>query len=361
MQPIPLDIKADADKAIVWANDRLYLLDQRILPGEEQYLELQSATATANAITDMVVRGAPAIGVTAAFGVVLAARASYEQNGSSWKQGMQRDMEILAASRPTAVNLFWALERMGNLIKELDAGDPEPRLLQEAQEIHKEDVASNRTLGDLGADLIDSKTSVITHCNAGALATVDYGTALAPMRIAHTDGKSFFVYADETRPRLQGLLTAWELHQEGIDNALIADNAAGYLMKNNDIDFVITGADRVTKNGDIANKIGTYLKALAAKDNDVPFYVALPSSTFDWTLRDGIKEIPIEERDPDEIRYIQGKEKGEIKQVLIPPEDSPCGNFAFDVTPARLVTGFITERGICDASETEIKKLFPEK
>ncbi len=338
MQSIPLDIQADADKAIVWSNDRLYLLDQRILPNEEEYLELQTAAATADAITDMVVRGAPAIGVTAAFGVVLAARDSYQQNSSSWKEGMQEDMERLAASRPTAVNLFWALERMGRLIDKLDGGDPTPRLLEEAMQIHQEDVASNRTLGDLGAGLIESATSVITHCNAGALATGGYGTALGVIRSAWRDGKIEQVYADETRPWLQGSrLTAWELHKDKIPVTLLTDGAAASRMKTGGIGWVVVGSDRIAANGDVANKIGTYSLAVAAKHHGVKVMVAAPTSTIDMSAASG-EAIPIESRDPDEVLMCGGKRIGAI--------GVDAWNPVFDVTPAALVDAIVTEKGI---------------
>jgi methylthioribose-1-phosphate isomerase len=338
MQTIPLNIQAEADKAIVWDNDRLYLLDQRVLPGEESYLELQTAAATANAITDMVVRGAPAIGVTAALGVVLAARASYGQNGSGWKLGIQRDMEILAASRPTAVNLFWALERMGNLIQELDESDPEPRLLQEAQQIHQEDVESNRTLGDLGAELIESTTSVITHCNAGALATGGYGTALGVIRSAYRDGKIEQVYADETMPWLQGSrLTAWELHKDAIPVTLLIDGSAASSMQAGGIGWIIVGSDRIAGNGDVANKIGTYSLAVAAKHHGVKVMVAAPTSTIDMSAASG-SDIPIEFRDPDEVLMCGGKRLG--------ADGVDAWNPVFDVTPAALVDAIVTEKGV---------------
>ena len=338
MQPIPLYIQADADQAIVWDNDRLYLLDQRVLPNEEVYLELQTAADTANAITDMVVRGAPAIGVTAAFGVVLAARSSYEQNGSDWKQVIQQDMEILAASRPTAVNLFWALERMSNLIKELDDGNPEPALLQEAKLIHQEDIESNRTLGDLGADLIEASTSVITHCNAGALATGGYGTALGVIRSAYRDGKIEQVYADETRPWLQGSrLTAWELHKDNIPVTLLIDGSAASRMQAGGIGWIIVGSDRIAGNGDVANKIGTYNLAVAAKHHGIKVMVAAPTSTIDMSAASG-KEIPIEFRDPDEVLMCGDKRIGAA--------GVNAWNPVFDVTPAAMVDAIVTEKGV---------------
>jgi len=345
MQLVPLNIQADADKAIVWANDRLYLLDQRVLPSEEIYLELQTAVATAAAITDMVVRGAPAIGVTAAFGVVLAARSSYQSNGPGWKDGMQQDMNILAASRPTAVNLFWALERMGKLIEELDIADPVPRLLDEAMQIHQEDVASNRTLGDLGAALIESATSVITHCNAGALATGGYGTALGVIRSAWRDGKIEQVYADETRPWLQGSrLTAWELHKDSIPVTLLIDGAAASRMRDGGIGWVIVGSDRIAANGDVANKIGTYSLAVAARHHGVKVMVAAPTSTIDMSAASG-EAIPIESRDPEEVLMCGGKRLG--------ADGVNAWNPVFDVTPAALVDAIVTEKGVVHSPNTK--------
>jgi len=338
MQSIPLDIPADADKAIVWTNDRLYLLDQRVLPTQELYLELQTASATADAIHDMVVRGAPAIGVTAAFGVVLAARESYQLHGAGWKDGIWEGLDCLAASRPTAVNLFWALERMQEIISMLDQGDPEPLLLQEAFRIHQEDVASCRRLGDLGAKLIESGTSVITHCNAGALATGGYGTALGVIRSAWADGKIERVYADETRPWLQGSrLTAWELHKDCIPVTLITDGAAACRMQMGGIGWVIVGSDRIAANGDVANKIGTYSLAVAAKHHGVRVMVAAPTSTIDMSAASG-SEIPIESRDPDEVLSCGGKRLGAT--------GVDAWNPVFDVTPASLVDAIVTEKGI---------------
>ncbi len=345
MQPMPLDIQADADKAIVWANDRLYLLDQRVLPTEEAYLELQTAADTADAITDMVVRGAPAIGVTAAFAVVLAARASYQENGSAWKDGMQGDLQRVAASRPTAVNLFWALERMGRLIEKLDAADPVPRLLDEAMLIHQEDVASNRSLGDLGADLIESATSVITHCNAGALATGGYGTALGVIRSAWRDGKIERVYADETRPWLQGSrLTAWELQKDNIPVTLLIDGAAASRMQAGGIEWVIVGSDRIAANGDVANKIGTYSLAVAAKHHGVKVMVAAPTSTIDISAASG-EAIPIEFRASNEVLNCGGKRLG--------ANGVDAWNPVFDVTPASMVDAIVTEKGVVHSPNTK--------
>ena len=345
MQPMPLKIAADADKAIVWTNDRLYLLDQRVLPTDEVYLELQSAAATAAAIRDMVVRGAPAIGVTAAFGVVLAVRDSYQRNGAGWRQGIKADLDGLAASRPTAVNLFWALERMGKLISELDGGDPEPRLLQEAISIHEEDVASNRRLGYLGAGLIESATSVITHCNAGALATGGYGTALGVIRSAWSAGKIERVYADETRPWLQGSrLTAWELHKDNIPVTLITDSAAASRMQAGGIGWVIVGSDRIAGNGDVANKIGTYSLAVAAKHHGVKVMVAAPTSTIDMSAASG-EAIPIEFRSPDEVLSCGGQRLGAT--------GVDAWNPVFDVTPAALVDAIVTEKGVVLSPNTK--------
>lgn len=338
MQQKPLEIAADADKAIVWENDRLYLLDQRVLPTQELYLELQTAAATADAIRDMVVRGAPAIGVTAAFGVVLAARESYQLHGAGWKEGVSAGLDRLAASRPTAVNLFWALERMRGLMSELDGGDPEPMLLQEAFRIHREDVASCRRLGDLGAELIESRTSVITHCNAGALATGGYGTALGVIRSAWAAGKIERVYADETRPWLQGSrLTAWELHKDHIPVTLLTDSAAASRMRAGGIGWVIVGSDRIAGNGDVANKIGTYSLAVVAKHHGVKVMVAAPTSTIDMSAACG-EDIPIEFRNPDEVLSCGGKRLG--------ASGVDAWNPVFDVTPAAMIDAIVTEKGV---------------
>ncbi len=338
MQPMSLNIAAAADKAIVWANERLYLLDQRILPAEEVYLELQDASATAAAIRDMVVRGAPAIGITAAFGVVLAARDSFQRRGVAWKLGIKADLEKLALSRPTAVNLFWAMERMERLIAELDGSDPEPILLQEAHKIHQEDIAFNRRMGDLGAGLITSATSVITHCNAGALATGGYGTALGVIRSAWSDGKIEMVYADETRPWMQGSrLTAWELHKDNIPVTLITDGAASSRMLAGGIGWVIVGSDRIAANGDVANKIGTYSLAVAAKYHGVKVMVAAPTSTIDMSTPSG-EAIPIEFRSAEEVLSYSGQRVGAT--------GVDAWNPVFDVTPAALVDAIVTEKGV---------------
>ncbi len=338
MKSTPLDMVASADHAIVWRNDRLYLLDQRVLPAEESYLELQTAEETAEAISGMVVRGAPAIGITAAFGVVLAARNCFAASPGSWKQDIVEPLAILEASRPTAINLFWALERMRGLIDTLGEDEPEPALLQEAQAIHAEDIAANHHLGDLGAALIEHKTSVITHCNAGALATGGYGTALGVIRSAWSAGKIERAYADETRPWMQGArLTAWELHKDNIPVTLLADGAAASLMAAGNIGWVIVGSDRIAANGDVANKIGTYSLAVAAKYHGVKVMVAAPTSTVDMAVASG-KDIPIESRDPAELLCCGGKQ--------IAAAGVAAWNPVFDITPAELVDAIVTERGV---------------
>jgi methylthioribose-1-phosphate isomerase len=338
MEVLSPQLKIDADNAIVWHDDTLYLLDQRKLPAEECFLRLDSAQETATAITDMVVRGAPAIGVTAAYGVVLAARARFGENPVAWKQLVVQDLELLAASRPTAVNLFWAIRRMRQCIDVIAEGDPEPRLLQEAKEIHQEDVASNRRLGDLGAELITSPCSVITHCNAGALATGGYGTALGVIRSAFAAGKIERVYADETRPWMQGSrLTAWELARDHIPVTLLTDGAAASRLAQGGIEWVIVGSDRIAANGDVANKIGTYSLAVAARHHGVKVMVAAPTSTIDMDLASGA-QIPIEMRAADEVLCCGGNRVG------TPGVDA--WNPVFDVTPASLVDAIVTEKGV---------------
>ncbi|WP_428623880.1 S-methyl-5-thioribose-1-phosphate isomerase [Sedimenticola sp.] len=338
MEAQPLTIRASADQAIVWKHDRLYLLDQRILPNEEAYIELQNATETAKAIRVMVVRGAPAIGITAAFGVVLAARACFRASPADWRERIQVDLQTLAESRPTAVNLFWALERMRRLFPTVGDEDPEPRLLQEALQIHKEDIAANHAMGDFGASLIAQRTSVITHCNAGALATGGYGTALGVIRSAYSAGRIERVYADETRPWLQGSrLTAWELARDAIPVTLLTDGAAASRMAQGGIDWIIVGSDRIAANGDVANKIGTYNLAVAAKYHGVKVMVAAPTSTIDMAVASG-REIPIESRDPAEVLQCGGRQVGAA--------GVEAWNPVFDVTPATLVDAIVTEKGI---------------
>lgn len=328
------------DNAVAWHEDRLYLLDQRLLPEDGGFLPLDSAAATAQAITDMVVRGAPAIGIAAAYGVVPAARDAYARLGAGWRDALERDMALLAAARPTAVNLSWAIERMRGVLETLDDGDPVPALLREAQAIHAEDRAANLAMGELGAALIRGPTDVITHCNAGALATGGHGTALGVIRSAYAAGRLGRVYADETRPWLQGSrLTAWELAHSGIPVTVQTDGAAAGLMAAGGIGWVIVGADRVAANGDLANKIGTYGLAVSARYHGVGFMVAAPTSTIDMGMESGAA-IPIEERDPDEVLTC-GDRRLDIPGVT-------ARNPVFDVTPADLVDYLVTERGVVE-------------
>jgi methylthioribose-1-phosphate isomerase len=313
----------------------------------------------------MQVRGAPLIGAAAAYGLCLALR----DDPSS--VAMERDAAMLAETRPTAINLRWALERMLTRLRNTPAAERERVAYAEAAAIADEDVAQNEAIGRYGLELIaqaaagksGAPVNILTHCNAGWLATVDWGTALAPIYMAHDAGIELHVWVDETRPRNQGAaLTAWELGRHGVAHTVLADNAGGHLMQHGAVDMVIVGTDRVTRRGDVANKIGTYLKALAARDNDVPFWVALPSTTIDWTVSDGIAEIPIEERSASEVTDVTGRTAdGTIATVRVAPTDSKATNPAFDVTPARLVTGLITDRGRCAASADGLASLFPER
>jgi methylthioribose-1-phosphate isomerase len=352
------------DFRTIWLNadgESVDVIDQTKLPHAFEILTLRSAVEAADAIRRMVVRGAPLIGATAAYGMALATRedASDEALGHAFQQ--------LLESRPTAVNLRWALERMRRKLLALPAADRAAAAYSEAARIADEDVAVCSAIGDKGIELIrrigedrrGAPVNVLTHCNAGWLAAVDWGTALAPIFKAHREGIPVHVWVDETRPRNQGGLTAWELGKEGVPHTIIVDNAGGHLMQHGRVDLCIVGTDRTTCAGDVANKIGTYLKALSAQDNGVPFYVALPSSTIDWRLKDG-RDIPIEERISEEVTHVSGLTAGRrIETVQITPDGSPVANYAFDVTPARLVTGLITERGICAASEAGLLSLFP--
>jgi methylthioribose-1-phosphate isomerase len=342
----PTALVGHPDNAIVWHEDKLFLLDQRALPSEIRFVVCDSAAETATAIKEMVVRGAPAIGVTAAYGVVLSAREHFQrQPGSDWRAGVEADLALLAAARPTAVNLFWALERMRALLATLDQLDPVPALLSEAQRLHLEDIAANRAIGDYGAALIEAGTDIITHCNAGALATGGYGTALGVVRSAHAAGKIGRVYADETRPWLQGTrLTAWELQQAGIPVTVQADNVAASLMARGQIGWVIVGSDRIAANGDVCNKIGTYALAVLARHHGVRFMVAAPTSTIDLTVARGA-EIPIEERAPDEVLSCGGTRVG--------PSGIDAQNPVFDVTPAALVDVIVTERGAIERPDAD--------
>ncbi len=344
------------------------VFDQQLFPHQIQTVTLQSVDDAYRAIKDMIVRGAPLIGVTAAFGVYLATL----QAQTNSREEVLHAAEKLKSARPTAVNLMWAVDKV---VSQLNFNDNIEQIQQQAlriaQQIKEEDIAVCSKIGDYGLQLIEQiaqqkngePVNILTHCNAGWLATIDWGTATAPIYKAFDKGIDVHVWVDETRPRNQGAnLTAFELGQHGIKHTLITDNAGGHLMQHGLVDMVIVGTDRTTKNGDVANKIGTYLKALAAYDNHIPFYVALPSSTIDWEIKNGLTEIPIELRSESEVKYVHGKNNaGKSDKVLICPEDTPAANYGFDVTPARLITKLITERGICDASETGLKTLFPEK
>ncbi|MBF0228711.1 MAG: S-methyl-5-thioribose-1-phosphate isomerase [Desulfamplus sp.] len=385
MRPIWFDLKSQTVKVI----------DQRLLPHQLIVAELKTVDSVIEAIKKMFVRGAPLIGATGAFGVYNALAypnyancGGYEYSGVSnysnsdtkkiSDEYLKNECKRIKNARPTAVNLAWGVDRVLNAVLKYEKY--EDRLntaLKEACSIVEEEAENCRLIGEYGYQLIkelsqrrelelgknkNRRINILTHCNAGWLATIEYGTATAPIYTAFDRGIDIHVWVDETRPLNQGSrLTAWELGKHGIPHTVITDNAGGHLMQHGMVDIVIVGTDRTTRTGDVANKIGTYLKALAAYDNGVPFYVALPSSTFDWSLTDGVKQIPIEERDPDEIRYVQGLDnKGNLISVLIPPENSNAANHAFDVTPSRLITGFITERGVCNAAEESILSLFPE-
>jgi len=345
------------------------VIDQRCLPHEFVVLDLKTVDDVIGAIKEMVVRGAPLIGVTGAFGVYLATLNSPDQTIEN--DYLIKACNRLKSARPTAVNLKWAVDRV--LQRILSEKDDDKKIVAaqvETAKITEEEVENCRNIGEYGVRLIDEirrrksgqTVNLLTHCNAGYLACIEYGTATAPIYAAVEKGIDIHVWVDETRPLNQGArLTAWELSKHGVKHTIVVDSAAGYLMQRGKVDMVIVGSDRTTCTGDVANKIGTYPVALAAKDNHIPFYVALPSSTFDWSLRDGLKEISIEERDPDEIRSIHGLNDGQRTSVLVPAAESPAKNFAFDITPARLITGLITERGICKAAEQDIRRLFPEK
>ncbi len=344
---------------------RVVVIDQTRLPFRFETVALGSAEQAADAIRSMVVRGAPLIGATAAYGVALAMRADASD------AALEAALALLGATRPTAVNLHWALERMRRVLAALPPGVRAETAYAEAAAICGEDVALCRAIGEHGLPLIaeiserkpaGAPVNILTHCNAGWLATVDWGTALAPIYLAHDAGIPVHVWVDETRPRNQGAaLTAYELGSHGVPHTVIADNAGGHLMQHGQVDMVIVGTDRTTASGDVANKIGTYLKALAAHDNGVPFYVALPSPTIDWNIRDGLADIPIEERAAREVTHLSGlADDGEVRSVRVVAPGSGAANPAFDVTPARLVTGLITERGVCAASAEGLAQLFPD-
>ena len=335
----------DQIRAIRWQDDALELLDQRRLPVEQIWLRLEGAADTARAITAMVVRGAPAIGITAAYGVVLAARHRYRQDSPRWREMLTGDLRQLAAARPTAVNLAWALERMQGVLDTLPEGqDPQQRLLAEAQSIHAEDVAANRRMGELGARLLDTPGAVLTHCNTGSLATGGYGTALGVIRAGVARGVIEQVYADETRPWLQGArLTAWELVQDQIPVTLLADAAAAHLLRQGRVRWVIVGADRIAANGDTANKIGTYALAVAARHHGVRLMVVAPTSTIDRSLASGA-EIPLEQRGQEEVLTLGGQP--------VAAQGAGAWNPAFDITPAELIDAIVTERGVVERPDT---------
>lgn len=342
------------------------IIDQRWLPHQFIIEDIRSVEQMATAIRDMHVRGAGLIGAAAAFGMYLAAHAiKLPEDLSGHLKGAATQ---LMHTRPTAVNLAWAVRRqLAALLTTRDIEHCQAQAKQIALNVADEDAEACRKIGQFGLPLIQAlaevkhpePVNILTHCNAGWLAFVDYGSATAPIYAAHDAGLNVHVWVDETRPRNQGArLTAWELHQHGVPHTIIADNVGGHLMQEGKVDLVMTGTDRTTKNGDVANKIGTYLKALAAADNKVPFYVALPSSSFDWELSDG-SEIPIEQRGSEEVKYIQGLGSHGVEKVLLTPPESQAINYGFDVTPSRLITGLITERGICKADAADIGRLFP--
>ena len=348
----------------IWrdAAGQVMIIDQRWLPHELRIVPLRNRAEFASAIKDMWVRGAPLIGATAAYGV--AVQMALDPSDAS----LTETWDILHETRPTAINLRWALNEMEGLLRPLAPKNRAKAALARADQIADDDVEMNRRIGENGLavirDIADRKgrVNILTHCNAGWPATVDWGTATSPIYHAVNAGIDVHVFVDETRPRNQGAqLTAWELNSSGVSHSLIVDNAGGHLMQHGEVDMVIVGTDRTTAQGDVCNKIGTYLKALAAKANNVPFYVALPSPTIDWTVRDGIREIPIEERSGAEVTHVQGRDAaGQIITVQISPDGTTARNPAFDVTPAHLITGLITERGISPASAAGLAAMFPE-
>ncbi len=349
----------------IWVSESgntVKIIDQTKLPFKFEIAELTSADMAATAIQEMWIRGAPLIGVVAAYGMALGMKAN------SHDTNLQRCYDLLIKTRPTAINLKWALDRTLSVLHPLPAGEREYAAWKLAAEIADEDVRLCEKIGQYGAEIIHtlaqkkpagSVVNILTHCNAGWLATVDWGTALSPVYKAHEAGINIHVWVDETRPRNQGGLTAFELGSHGVPHTLIADNAGGHLMQHGEVDLCIVGTDRTTARGDVCNKIGTYLKALAAHDNNIPFYVALPSPSIDWSIMDGIREIPIEQRDGTEQSHVYGiTPQGELSWVNTAPEGTRCGNYAFDVTPARYITGLITERGVCAATEIALANMF---
>ena len=364
------DMKVEGkDFTTIWLKDEdtISIIDQRFLPHSFVVEDIHTADEMVTAIRDMHVRGAGLIGASAGYGMYLSVKEALDL--SIPEEHIRDCARRLVQTRPTAVNLEWAVNRQLSAIAQEKSGMEKLAAAKKtAIDIAQEDIGYCRSIGRHGLALIqeiadrkDGPVQILTHCNAGWLAFVDHGTATAPIYEAFKKGIDLHVWVDETRPRNQGAsLTAWELLQQGIPHTVIADNTGGHLMQHGMVDLVITGADRVTRKGDAANKIGTYLKALAAKDNQVPFFVAFPSSTFDWSISDGIKEIEIEERSGDEVKYMQGWCEGSVKTVLLTPPGSPVINYGFDVTPGRLITGLITERGVCEANENSILQLYPE-
>ena len=345
------------------------IFDQRFLPFEVKVVELIAPEDFERAVREMYVRGAPLIGATAAYGVCAVLREAGAGSESAFETRLEAGLEALRQSRPTAVDLFHAIDRVMAAARAA-GNDPDAMLAaarQTADALIDESAGQCRLIGEHGLSLIEEAArrhpnrpvNVLTHCNAGWLACIDYGTATAPIYLAHQKGIPVHVWVDETRPRNQGAgLTAFELGQAGVPHTVIVDNAGGHLMQHGLVDLVLVGTDRTTRRGDVANKIGTYLKALAAYDNGVPFYVAAPSTSIDWSISDGLAEIPIETRTPDEVSYVHGWDGKAFGKVRVTPPESPALNYGFDVTPARLVTGIITERGICEASEAGLKSLF---
>jgi methylthioribose-1-phosphate isomerase len=361
-----MKVNGIATRSIWVENDgwSLGIIDQRELPHRFVTTRLTTLADAAHAIAAMQVRGAPLIGATAAYGVCLALRADTSD------EALEHACAVLLATRPTAINLKWALHEMAAAVRNRPREERVSAAYRRAAEICEEDIAINRAIGRHGARIIAefaaAKTTpvqVLTHCNAGWLATVDFGTALAPIYVAHDEGVRLHVWVDETRPRNQGAaLTAWELGQHGVPHTVIADNTGGHLMQHGMVDVAIVGTDRVTARGDVCNKIGTYLKALAAKDNSVPFYVGAPSPSIDFAVIDGLCEVPIEQRGADEVATMTGRTAdGRVETVQIIPDGSDVANYAFDVTPARLITGLITERGVVAASQEALARAFPER